>query len=254
MQVGRRINHTGRRRIKTSEVQFELLDNGRAAPSFKAYFDLQTDELPADADLYVEAYHGPTSQRFSYGKVGSLTPPASTVLDRIDLSGPILFRVKVVDNSGRVGQLLAAANALRPTADENDEDRASLLTFRATDLGQLPWMLAFDDDCKPALCINNRIPEAKNKLVTNPVFQSLILPAAFREILVYILWNREGEEEEGSWQKLWIDFANQIAPEDIPESTDQIGLMGWVDDVVREFSTDHEFGTLLIRHMEERTI
>lgn len=64
MQISRHINHTGRLRIKHSEVEIRIIDQTGKAPSFTAKFMLNKDMLPADADLLIEAYHRNTSQRF----------------------------------------------------------------------------------------------------------------------------------------------------------------------------------------------
>ena len=81
-------------------------------------------------------------------------------------------------------------------------------------------------------------------------FQSLIIPAAFREVLLYILWEQEEDDEasEDSWQKKWMDFAEEIATYDKPHEEDQ--LYDWIDDVVSEFSNQHKFSEHLVKRME----
>ena len=81
-------------------------------------------------------------------------------------------------------------------------------------------------------------------------FQSLIIPAAFREVLLYILWEQdEGDEaSEDSWQKSWLDFASEIAPYDRPHEEDQV--YDWIDDIVSEFSSQHRFTDHLVKRME----
>lgn len=252
MKTSRHINHTGRRKIKRSEVQITLNEHPQAPPSFDASFRLDTGKLPGDATLFVEAYHKNTSQRFHFGTAGSPIPPEDRTLDQLDLSGPILFRVKVVDNSERIGRLVASADRLRPEEDEEEESRASLMTFKSTDLGDLTWKMSFIPDSKPVLCINNRIPEAKGQLMNNPLFQGLILPAALRETLLFIFLNiAEEDADEDSWHKAWIDFASFIAPEDKPETDDPFELNDWIDGVVTEFSRRHELCDLLVTRMED---
>lgn len=55
MQITRHINHTGRRQIKRSEVQIELLED-REVPEFRVNLKLDNSNLPPEADVYVEAY------------------------------------------------------------------------------------------------------------------------------------------------------------------------------------------------------
>jgi len=252
MQISRHINHTGRKKIKHSEIEIELVEQKEEAPGFIATFQLNRGDLPPSADLFVEAYHRNTSQRFNFGTVGAPLPPEDTTLDQIDLSGPTLFRVKVVDNSENIGRLVASAEQLKPKDDDEEEQRASLMIFKSMpEMGNLTWKLSFTEAHKPVLCINNKIPEAKNQLLNNPIFQSLILPAAFREVLLYIFWDQDGETEEGTWQQQWMDFANRIAPDECPHETEPDLLHSWIDEVVRAFSEAHHLCHNLVTRMEE---
>lgn len=249
MQISRHINHTGRQHIKRTEVQIELLED-RDIPEFRVNLKLDRSKLPPDADIYIEAYHRNTSQRFEFGTVAAPIPPDHLKLDQIDLSGPTLFRVKVVDNSEHIGRLIASAEGLSPRA-EDGENNESLMIFRsAPDMGNLTWKMSFEDQ-KPVLCINNKIPEAKSQLLENPFFQALILPAAFREVLLFIYMNDDLQEEEG-WQGDWIRFANKVAPEELPSDEDPDRVVGWVNDVVAAFSDRHHLCHHLITRMEEQ--
>lgn len=255
MQISRHINHTGRRKIKHSEVEIELIDQGDRPPAFQATFNLDLEHLPPDADLFVEAYHRNTSQRFDFGTAAAPLAPKSTTLSDIDLSGPTLFRVKVVDNSEKIGRLIASAERLSPKDEDAEEQRASLLIFKSMpEMGNLTWKLSFNEEHKPVLCINNRIPEAKHQLMHNPLFQSLVLPAAFREVLLYILWSEGDEPAEGTWQNHWIEFASRLSDEDCPiAEEDPDLLMTWINDVVRSFSETHHLCDHLIKRMEDHS-
>ncbi len=252
MQISRHINHTGRRKILHSEVEIELVEQNGKPPAFRAAFTLNREHLPDNADLFVEAYHSNTTQRFSFGTVAAPTAPTDTTLSEIDLSGPTLFRVKVVDNSESAGRLVASAERLAPKDDDSEEQRASLMIFKSiSEMGNLTWRLSFDEVRKPVLCINNKIPEAKHQLLTNPVFQSLILPSAFREVLMYIHWDQGEEVVDGSWQEQWINFSNKIGSVERPSGNDPDILHSWIDDVVRAFSESHHFCDHLVKRMEE---
>ena len=251
MQISGRINHTGRKNLKRSEVQIRIDDPLVIPSSFTVEFNLDKKDLPANADIYIEAYHRNTLQRYDFGTVANPITPESTVLDQIDLSGPTLFRVKIVDHSEHASRLLALADRLMPSDDNEEEQKASLMIFRTTpELGQLTWKMSYNEANKPVLCINSKIPQGKDQLLHNPFFQSLIIPAAFREVLMYIIWEKDdnGEADEESWQKQWEDFANDVAPYEMPNEIDQ--LYGWIDDVVSTFSENHSFCEHLIKRME----
>jgi len=248
MQISRQINHTGRKHIKRSEVQIELIDN-RGTPEFRANLKLDTSQLPSNADVYVEAYYKNTSQRFNFGTVAAPIEPESLLLDKLDLSGPTLFRVKVVDNAEQVGRLVASAEGISPKSEDEDENE-SLMTFKSLPgLGDLTWKMSFEAD-KPTLCLNNKIPEAKSLLLSNPLFYGLILPAAFREVLFKLYIDDALEDEEG-WQGNWVAFANKVAPEELSDPVDPEVVSNWINDVVQEFSNKHHMCHNLISRMEE---
>ena len=55
---------------------------------------------------------------------------------------PALFRVKVVDESGEHGQILAEVDGLSPlNGDEAAANRLSLLPVETADLGHAVWSL-----------------------------------------------------------------------------------------------------------------
>ncbi|WP_300496456.1 hypothetical protein [Marinobacter sp.] len=249
MQISRQINHTGRIHIKRSEVQIEVVET-KDVPEFRANLKLDTSRLPANADIYIEAYHRNTSQRFEFGTVAAPRDPESLKLDQLDLSGPTLFRLKIVDNTEQVGRLIASAEGISPSSEDESKNE-SLMTFRSSPgMGNLTWKVVFEGD-KPVLCINNKIPEGKSLLLNNPMFSSLILPAAFREVLLKIYMDEGFDEEEG-WQANWLSFAREIAPEELVDPDDLELVLDWINDVAGAFSDQHHMCQNLILKMEDQ--
>ena len=134
----RTFNYTGRSRITREEVTITLTDRQPLAPGFEAHFGF-LERFPDESRLYVEAYRAQTLQRFDYGTVGNPVPPVDRILDSVDLTGTILFRVRVVDEAGSIGQLLGAAEHIRPEGDDDDENRDSLMVLKSGNLESLPW-------------------------------------------------------------------------------------------------------------------
>lgn len=191
----RTLNYTQRKRIEQKQAQFSFSDEDSEVPEFDVTFNLDFSDYPADATLYVEAYHKETRQRFSYGKVSRITPPQNRNLGQIDLSGPILFRVIIVDESGNHGLLLASGEGFRADEGEDKDRRSSLLSVALRPLQQTPWKVEFETGGPPELSLNRSIPNALEKMRTDPVFQSLILPAALRQVLTFYMWNEDDESE-----------------------------------------------------------
>lgn len=244
----RTINHTGRRKIARNEVRISLNEEPDKPPQFDIDFALNSTNLPGDAAVFVEAYHRNTLQRFSFGIVSQLHPPAERVLDQLDLSGPILFRVHIVDESAHLGRLVASVEGLKPQGDEVAENRASMMTLKSRPLDQQTWKVNIPDDGKPELVINNAIPDALGQLKNNPMFQALILPAALRQVLIHYLW--VNEFEECTIQEQWLNFA-QLLHSERPHTADVSEIMNWVDEVVERFSQRFELCEMLKLKMEE---
>lgn len=243
----RTFNYTGRHKIDQRDALFSF-DGPEDAPSFNVEFRINENEFPKDASLYVEAYYKETRQRYDFGKISKITPPIDRSLSEIDLSGPTQFRVLIVDESELNGLLLGSGSSFRADADDENNNRASILTVRKKPLGQLAWKVEFETGGVPELCINTNIPNAIDKMRSDPYFQSLILPAALKEVLIYFLWNEIDEESEIS--KRWMEFATHFGDEK-PDTEDPLALIQWIDDVVFEFSRKFELCDRLLEVVKE---
>jgi hypothetical protein len=244
----RTINHTGRRKIERKEVSVQILERQGQPPEFEVEFAFDKERLPEDGAVYVEAYSRNTLQRFEFGTVNNIQKPARCVLDKIDLSGKTLFRVRVIDETENLGRLVADVQGLNARSDDEASQKSSLIILAARPLGQQTWKVNIPDNGKPELIINNMIPDALNKLRSNSVFQALILPAALKQVLMFYLW---GDEIEGETvQAEWIAFAEHLAGEK-PHSQDPEELAGWIDDVVERFSERFELREMLNLRLEE---
>jgi hypothetical protein len=247
MQISGTINHTGRRKLKRSEVKISLHERPASPPNFDAQFAFKVGSLPSDAAVFVEAYHRNTQQRFSFGTVGAPKPPETTLLDELDLSGPVLFRVRIVDQADNEGQLLASASGLRAEGDSDEEQRSSLIVVRSVPMGEQIWRMSFEDNSKPELLINNRIPDPIGQIKGDHTFQALILPAALRETLTFFIWNDEIDDD--SIQQEWINFAETLGG-DRPSGDDANDQLVWIDDVVDAFSSKFKLCEMLVLRME----
>ena len=247
----RTINYTGRAKITRDEVEITLNDEPGLEPSFDAEFKF-LERFPDDSAIYVEAYYKETLQRFSFGTVGNVIRPTDRVLSAVDLTGTTLFRVRVVDESGQIGRLLGAAEALRPEGGYDDDNSESLMTLKTGPLESLPWKVeAQHDGSKPCLVINNRIPDALNRAKSDPGFYSLILPGALQQVLYQFLLNELDDEdiEANEQRSRWIDMATRLESEP-PETTDFDELSSWVERVVEAFCKREDMTSALVNHLE----
>ncbi len=246
----RTLNYTGKGRIERSEVRIKKeYDSGHPLPLIDAEFNFKERGLPGESKIYLEAYHRNTLQRFDFGTLKCIMRPEERKLDQIDHSGPTLFRVRIIDESEEVGKVLASAEKLRAEGegDEDEDQRSSLLELISRPLGQQTWKLSFETNGKPALVINSNIPDALEKIRSNRFFKTLILPAALREVLMYLAWSDLDDEDPLLEQ--WITFAESIYIKRPLERQPDV-QMEWIDDVVERFSERFSLCDVLVSEME----
>lgn len=240
----RTLNYTGRDKVLQKQAVFSFNVDSGETPEFQVTLDLEPAAYPPNAVVYVEAYYKETRQRFCYGTVSNLRPPQNRRLDQIDLSGPTSFRVLVVDEASRHAMLLASGEKFRADGNDDDENKSSILPVRVYPMGQLTWRIYFEPGSAPELHLNKQIPNAIAKMRTDPTFQSLILPAALREVLTHYLWNDEENDTDVHFEK-WMAFANLFA-EEKPDSEDPTDLHRWIEEVVKEFAERFKLSEMLL--------
>jgi hypothetical protein len=235
----RRLNYTGRKKIRRDDVNIALYEKPNAPATFDADLaKLSEYKLPADAIVSVEARLQTRWMRFRYGTVGAITPPADRALTEFDSPDGILFSVKVTATSGTRGMLLAEAEGIPVRfPGEADERRNPLLPVKSDDIGQEVYRLDFSND--PPILLVNRAAGDKDAIVRSPLFMSIVYPAALREILNRIIHVEELDDPDDdgeSWQSRWLRFATAlpcvgpIPPEDGGDREQ------WIDDAVAAFA------------------
>ncbi|KAF0179407.1 MAG: Uncharacterized protein FD164_2043 [Nitrospirae bacterium] len=234
----RKFNYTGRRKLPRANLSFQIHSEEDGVSSFWASLSLRGLQLPPDAEVFVEAYRGASSMRFSFGTVGNLGAPESTVLDQIQPGGIPLFRVKIV----RDGRLIAAADRIVPhTAADDPKDRLCLLPVEFIDMGDIVWHLDLSED-HPVLQVNACIEGIRETVRTDSSFFSLVYPEIVRQVLRHILLAENYGDEEcdpDDWQANWLRFAESLPGVSRPPSRTFSATRQdrefWIEDAVQAF-------------------
>lgn len=229
----RTFNYTGRRRIKRRQVRITTSADDDGGLTFDLTLDLSEFGLPTDAGLFVEAYDRRAYMRFPWGTVGAPSPPADRRLS--NLTGDrVLFRVKVVDPTDGA-RLLAAAEQLKPTADEGADSTPLLPVDVDPELGSETWRVEFGTET--VLVLNGRIPGIKAAMRHDPVYRALVFPSILRQVLTRAAIVEEClDPEEGGWCGMWIRYAVAILGDQPPHDGDLHDVSRWIEDVVSEFA------------------
>ena len=159
MKSKRRINSTGRKRITRENIDIRMIP---AAPGeilrASAAVDLSSYQFPPDALLAIEAYHRSSGMRFDCGTVGSQNIPPILLLDQVDQSGSVLFRVKVTDSGSERGRLLGSAERIQPLSEDEDKNRRALFPVLYRSLGEQVWKVEINSGDRPKLVLNRDVP------------------------------------------------------------------------------------------------
>ncbi|HEX9723992.1 MAG TPA: hypothetical protein VGC53_06885 [Vicinamibacteria bacterium] len=234
----RRLNYTGRKRIRQTDCQINLEAEEGGVSRFRADIRLDGYELPPNALVFVEAYRQTSWMRFRFGTVGQIRPWDEPRLIDFSSSEGVLFRVRVTSQFAPRGVLLAEADRIRPRrADREDEDREPLLPARPVEnLGAQIYKVDFQYE--PILLINKDVGDWQG-LTQDRTFQALALPVVLREILTRILHIEKYTEldDEVDWKSKWLRLATRLpGVTDPPLEGEGDRIDDWIDDAVASFS------------------
>lgn len=252
--MSRRFNYTDRKRLTRDFFRIKLVDEGNGPPSFTADVLIPANlNLDPNARIYIEAYVGTSAMRFDFGTVSTVSAPMECVLTDIDANTPILFRVRVVDERGSVGRILAAANGIRPESDHDGKNRKSLLPLRGIDLGEEIWRLDMDKDAGPTLAVNNRVPGLTERIPVDAVLMGTIYPEVVRQMTRHLFSPDAGFDESVDWVRDWRAWLTQQLGREIQseECLDIDSLDLIASDIARGFSDRNRFASKLIQSVGE---
>ncbi len=219
----RKFNYTGRKKIPRSDLKFFFEDVSKVPYTFNAELNLESIKLPKNAEVWIEAYDTSSFMRFSFGNVGNIRIPPSEKrrLTDIHSTDAVRFRVKVIDNTGKHGKILALANGIATTGTQPETSQKNpLLPVIYKDLEQEMWRLEYTPE-GPFLVINNQLIDygIREHIRTDNSFISLVYPTIIRDILLRIFLYQEVFETEGEgWENDWLKFVTGIpGSADLPE-------------------------------------
>lgn len=245
-----RINSTGRKRILREHIRIRLNESDAGqAPSFTADIQLPAElKLDPAAKVYVEPYVKSSSMRFDFGTAGNVAHPETCLLSDIDAGAAVLFRIKVVDETGEVGRILASANGIRPENDADGDERRPLLPLVSAHLGEEIWKLEIDKDAGPSLIVNSRVPDLIETLKRDVHLQGVIYPEVVRRLVHDIFLDSNEYDEDTDWVKDWKEWfeaqlGREIAEEEV-DDTDAVHSLA--DDVTVAFANKNRFASNLI--------
>jgi hypothetical protein len=244
----KRINFTGRKKLASEYIDIRInREQGSRFASFVASFDpAMTKGLDKSAKVYVEPYVVSSSMRFDFGTVSNPKVPTDTLLSQLDRENSFLFRIKIVDESGNVGRILAEANGIRPKDPKDDGTaKKSLLPVHWVDLGELIWRIDYDQTTGPVLQVSTKVADLPTRLKHDPLVGGCIFPQALREVL-WILVKEDAFDDDAEWVKDWREFVLKLTGLNLEETEyeEELEQENFVEDAVRQYARQFRFASL----------
>jgi hypothetical protein len=233
----RKINFTGRKKIKRTRVRVDILRDADGRRFFNLHADLSDLGLPSNARIYAEAYRRTAYQRYDFGSISNQKSPADRRLSRFSDSTIPLFRVKVVDRTSAHGRILAALDTIRPeTVDSEPAGSHSLLFVEYEDMGNNIWQLDLDGDW-PVLKLNQKVDEIGIVASSDQRFFALVYPEVFRQVLTRVVIEDEHTDPDcdDDWPSLWLKLACRLPGMDDPPASNSEQAR-WIEKATEAFS------------------
>jgi hypothetical protein len=182
--------------------------------------------------------------RFDFGSAANPVAPGDTSLTDIDAGAPVLFDVKIVDETGEVGKILASARHLHPIdTSSGDNNRSSILPVETRDLGELVWELEMESGARPRLVLNSRISNVVLRLKTDPLLQGAVLPQAIAQILSQVLDPQGDGADEEEWVSDWKTWFADTTGLEAEEQEDEELRRPMVAAACKAFASQQRFAT-----------
>jgi hypothetical protein len=242
----RKFNYTGRKRIARSRVTIEIIPGKDGPTYFDASIDLSGLNLPKNAEIFIEAYRRSFFKRFPFGTVSQLRSPQDRSLGDLDPRALAMFRIKVVEATGK-GRILAVADKIIPRrTDDEPANKICLLPVDFVDLGESIWRLDLAGDW-PSLQLNARLEDIREIARSDAHFLSLVYPEVVRQIFYEIVVMEDHvdpQTDPDDWMSQWLTFAAILGVKQLPPSGESEPILQdklkWIDDTVEAFCSSNK--------------
>lgn len=250
----RSFNYTNRVEIRREHVSYATREVSGGSPVAALGLDLESYDLPPDADVYAEAYRKSAYMRVRVGTVADRTDPFEFVLSRFDSPDDVKLRVKVVRHSDNHAApiLLAQRDRVTPMEGDNqDSDMHKLLSMIPADLNGEICRVSISESDGPVLEIEREYWDQRHFVRSGWCFP-LVVPMVLREGIRAALADKYRELDEDTWKSRWLNLA-MSAPVDLElPKADAEGeaIEYWINQCVEAFCRDQKMKQRIASHIE----
>ena len=205
----RRINFTGRVKIKQSSVILNVINPGTSDVAFSCDAELGEYNFPGYAKVYLDVYRSSYLRiRFSLGSVESPVRLTNQKIPQFSAFPVFNFRLYVIDMRDSYKLILGRTSPLFSLNGGSGEISTPLLPVRYVPGMRQVWKLDYETG-RAVLLLNSGITGISDYITRNQFFRHSILPAVLREILFHLFIFEEVPDDEDStddYRGKWTKF------------------------------------------------
>ena len=229
-----------RKNIQKQDIQIDILEKGDSLSVKLKISSLSKYDFPKRVNIFLEAYNKIGIDHLDFGEARDF--PEEGQLQKLKSFAPpqrrgMKFRLKAVDM--KTYRLLGFAERLK---EKKHTD--SLLALEKDDKINTVFKIDWEDPENPLLLVNQKLAEILEDI------KPVIAEAAFREILISLLYDESICAADELDDHKWIQFAKKYNPKGNLEDMDQEQKREWLEDAVDQFSKKNKITHKLKRKLE----
>lgn len=204
----RRVNFTGRVKIKQSSVILNVVNSGTSDVAFSCNAELEEYNFPGYAKVYLDVYRSSyLRRRFSLGSVESPVRLTNQKISEFSAFPVFNFKLYVIDVRDSYKLILGRTSPMFSLSGRSGEIPTPLLPVKYVHGMRQVWKLDYETG-RAVLLLNSGITDISDHVTRDLFFRHSILPAVLREILFHLFIFEEVPDEEdnsddyrGKWTK-----------------------------------------------------
>lgn len=243
----RTIRLTGRKQLPISCVGVSIKNVGNKRLVTLAVSDTAAFRgFPPDARLTLRLFENQQVELLDFGLLSS--PKVAVDLQNIAFENPSCQLRVASSDADRLGLLLGSTRTWRLISERKPGGGGAkgILYFKPGKIAPRAWKLDLQEGAHPIVLVDERIPDARAWVKTDPVFVAAVLPAILQLIFNDILSQPSPEDTE--WMNDWICWADALMPGyPRPADGDDARVRAdWIERLVETFCQRHKLSDRIV--------
>jgi hypothetical protein len=249
----RTIRLTGRKELPRNSAAISLRDvGGKKLLTLTIQNPKTFKRFPQTARVEVRLIENKQMELVDFGALGALNNVVELGNQAFgDPSCQLRIASSATDN---LGLLLGSTKSWRLNSDDPDKQGTvrGLLDFLPAKIAPRTWRLRIEENVRPLIEIDNRIPDPRAWAKSDPVFIGTIMPAIIHQLFDDILSHQSPEDTE--WMNDWLRWADMLMAGNTPPPypNEVRTRREWIDSLIDTFSRRHNLSDRIVDRLLEQ--